>query len=485
MIDYQTYCAIREGRERDGLSGRQIARKLGLRPETVSKWLQRPRYEQRKAPPRASKLDAHKGKIVRLLEAHPYTAVQILTRLREEGYDGSYTILKRFVQTVRPRPAPAFLTLQFAPGQCAQLDWGSWGSVQVGNTRRKLSFFALVLAWSRMLYVEFTLRQSQELFLACHERAFQYLGGVPQEIWIDNLKTAVLSHPAGGPAIFNPRYLDFARHCGFDPRACGRQHPQGKGRIESGVGYVKGNFLSGLNATEFAPINPAARLWLDGVANVRLHAETKRRPIDMYAEEKLRLQRLPAPYDCAIIRPVHVTNRWRVVVDANRYSVPPRYASRTLTLKLYADRLRLFDRDELVAEHPRSYERGRDFEHPDHARQLLRERAHARHDRLLLAFLRLSPQAQAYHDNLAERRFNVRHHIQKIVALSEIYGPEVTGRALEDAHALGAYSCEYIANLLEQRRRFLPEPGTLHLTHAGEALELDLPPPDLSLYDQL
>jgi transcriptional regulator with XRE-family HTH domain len=185
MIDYQTYCAIREGRERDGLTGRQIARKLGLRPETVSKWLKRPRYEQRKAPPRASKLDAHKGKIARLLEAHPYTAVQVLTRLREDGYEGSYTILKRLIQTVRPRPAPAFLTLQFAPGQCAQLDWGSWGSVQVGNTRRKLSFFALVLAWSRMLYVEFTLRQSQELFLSCHERAFQYLGGVPQEIWID------------------------------------------------------------------------------------------------------------------------------------------------------------------------------------------------------------------------------------------------------------------------------------------------------------
>jgi len=483
MIDYQTYCAIREARERDGLSGRQIARKLGLRPETVIKWLKRPRYEQRKAPPRPRKLDAHKGKILRLLEAHPYTAVQILTRLREDGYDGGYTILKQFIQTVRPRPSPAFLTLQFAPGQCAQLDWGSWGSVQVGNTRRRLSFFALVLAWSRALYVEFTLLQSQEQFLACHEHAFHYLRGVPQEIWIDNLKTAVVVHPAGGPAVFNPRYLDFARHYGFEPKACGRHHPQGKGRIENGIGYVKGNFLSGLNPKEFAPINPAARLWLDEVANVRLHAETKRRPVDMLAEERPSLRPLPAPYDCGTVRPVHVTNRCRVLVDANRYSVPPRYASRTLTLKLYQDRLRLFDRGELVAEHLRSYERGRDFENPDHARQLLRERAQARQQRLLLVFLRLSPQAQAYHDHLAERRFNVRHHVQKIVALGEIYGPEATGRALDDAHALGAYSCEYIANLLEQRGRHLPEPGALHLTHAGEALELDLPPPDLSPYD--
>lgn len=471
MIDYQTYCAIHATREKEGLSARQIARKLGLRPETVTKWLKRPRYEQRKAPPRPSKLDAHRGKIVRLLEAHPYTAVQIMARLREDGYQGSYAILKRLIRKLRPRNAPAFLTLKFAPGECAQVDWGSWGTIQVGNTRRKLSFFAIVLAWSRALYVEFTLQQAQEQFLGCHEHAFHYLGGVPKEIWIDNLKTGVISHPPGGPVLFNPRYLDFARHHGFEPKACGRYHPQGKGRIESGVGYVKGNFLSGLNPKEYAPINPAARVWLDTVANLRLHAESRRRPVDMLAEERPALRPLAAPYDCATIRPVHATNRCRVLVDGNRYSVPPKYASRTLTLKLYQDRLRLFDSGQLAAEHVRSYERGRDLEDPDHAQQLQRERAHARQERFLLAFLRLSPQAKAYYDQLAERRFNVRHHVQKVVALSEIYGPEATGRAIEEAHGLGAYSCEYVANLLEQRRRLLPEPGALHLTHAGEALE--------------
>jgi transposase/DUF971 family protein len=483
MIDYQTYCAIREARDREGLSGRQIAQRLGLRPETVNKWLERERYEPRQGPARKSKLDTHKGTIVRLLEKHPYTAAQLLVRLREAGYDGGYSILKEFIRTVRPEPA-AFLTLQFAPGQCAQVDWGSWGSVQVGDTRRQLSFFAMVLAWSRMLYVEFTLGQSQEQFLSCHEHAFASLHGVPGEVWVDNCKTAVLSHPSGGPVVFNPRYLDFARHCGFTIKACGPHHPQGKGRVESAVGYVKGNFLAGLDPKQFAPINPAARLWLDTVANVRVHGEAKRRPLDLWAEERPKLRPLPVPYDCATVRPVHATNRWRVAVEGNRYSVPPRYASSTLTLKLYAERLRLFAAEVLVAEHPRSYERGRDFEHPDHARELVAQRGRVRHQGLLLAFLRLSPQAQAYHDHLAERRLNVGHHVQKIVALSEIYGVEPTGRAIDDAHALGAYSCEYIANLLEQRQRLLPAPGALHLTHGGEALELELPPPDLSLYDQ-
>src|ERR1019366_4445943 len=167
----------------------------------------------------------------------------------------------------------------------------------------------------------------------------------------------------------------------------------------------------------------------------------------------------------------------------NRYSVPPAHASGKLTLKLYAERLRLFDAGKLVAEHVRCFDRYQDIEHPDHAADLIADRHQARCQQLLLRFLNLTPQARPYHEQLAERRINVRHHVQKIVALSEIFGVEVTARAIEDAHALGAYSCEYIANLLEQRRRFLPEPGALHLTRQSDLLDLDLPAPDLSLYE--
>jgi hypothetical protein len=238
-----------------------------------------------------------------------------------------------------------------------------------------------------------------------------------------------------------------------------------------------------LELGEFAPLNPAARLWLDTVANVRLHGETNRRPQDLFLEEKPALRPLPmVPYDAALVRPVRVTNRCRVVVDTNRYSVPPVCAGQLLTLKLYAGRLRLLAGDNLVAEHVRSYEKRQDIEQPDHVQTLLHERGEARYQRLFLTFLALSAHAQAYHDQLAERRLNLRHHVQKIVALAEIYGAEAIGRALDDAHALGAYSCEYIANLLEQRQRLVPEPGALHLTRASDLLELELPPPDLSLY---
>ena len=488
MIDFHSFQQIRQLHDQEGLNGEQIARRLGLHRQTVNKWIQRQRYEKRASSSqtkRPSKLDAFKGTVLRLIESHPYTAAQLLTRLKAEGFAGSYSILKRYVRKVRPRNNPAFLTLHFAPGQCAQVDWGSWTSIRVGETRRALSFFVMVLCWSRKLYLEFTLGQGQELWLSCHSHAFEYFDGlVPAEIMCDNTKTAVLAHPLGGAPVFNPAYLDYARHHGFEIKPCGPRRAQEKGRVEAAVAYVKKNFLAGRALSDLASLNAEARLWLDTVANVRVHGETHRKPADMFLEEKGHLRPLPAnPYDAARVGTVRASNRCRVTVDTNRYSVPSAYASAQLTLKLYAERLRVFDGERLVAEHLRCFDRHQDIEQADHAAELIADRQKARHQKLLLQFLRLSSQAQAYHEQLAERRFNPRHHVQKIVALSEIFGAEPVGRAIDDAHALGAYSCEYIANLLEQRRRFLPEPGALHLTRQSDLLDLDLPAPDLSQYE--
>ena len=213
MIDYQTYCRIHDAHQQQRLNISQIARTLDLDPKTVTKWLAEPRYRPRLHAPRASKLDPFKTRIQQWLEAHPYSAQQIFQRLREEGFEGGVTIVKDYVQRIRPRRAPAFLTLTFAPGECAQIDWGSYGSVPVGNTRRKLSFFVMVLCYSRLMYVEFTLSQQMEQFLACHNHAFEYFGGVvPEKLMVDNLKSAVLKRLTGEAPVFNPRYVDFAHH---------------------------------------------------------------------------------------------------------------------------------------------------------------------------------------------------------------------------------------------------------------------------------
>ena len=366
-----------------------------------------------------------------------------------------------------------------------QVDWGSWGFIAIGSTRRRLSFFVAVLCYSRMMYVEFTLGQSQEHFLSCHQNAFAYLG-VPDCVMVDNCKTAVLSHPVGQPAQFNPRYLDFASHHGFKIRACGVNKANEKGRVENAVGYVKHNLLRGLELPPWPALNPAARHWLETIANVRIHAQTHRTPLELFAEEKPKL-RPPSdlPYDTALVRTLPVNSRFRVIVDTNRYSVPAHLAGTVLTVKLYPERLVFIHQNQPVAEHARSYDRHRDFEHPDHAAPLLAQRQKARHQQLLHRFLSLCPKASEYYEHLKQRRLHAGHHVQKIMALVEIYGADKVTRAIEDAHEYQAYSCEYIANILEQRQRQLPEPGALHLTRAADLLELELPAPDLSIYEKL
>ena len=273
MISYETFSRIRHLRDKENLSERQIAGKLGLNRKTVRRWLDRKSFAPEPAERvRPSKLDGYKGQIQAWLERHPYTAAQMLIKLREAGYTGGYTIVKAYVAAVRPKTKEAFLTLHFAPGQTAQVDWGSAGVIQVGNTRRVLSFFVMVLCYSRRMYVEFTLGQAQDQWLSCHQHAFEYFGGVvPSEVMVDNCKTAVLSHPDDGPVVLNAHYADFARHCGFAVKACGPRRPNEKGRVENAVGYIKKNFLAGLDCGEFAEMNPAVRVWLDTVANQRLH----------------------------------------------------------------------------------------------------------------------------------------------------------------------------------------------------------------------
>ena len=484
MIDYETYVRIRNYFTNDGLKYSQIADELGLDCRTVAKWASEERYLPRRSAKRASKLDPFKNEIVRMLEKHPYTARQIFQRIQERGFEGGITILTDYVRKIRPPKVTPYLKLTFAPGECAQVDWGTYGNVRVGSTSRRLSFFIMVLCHSRMMYVEFTVSQTMEHFLGCHQNAFHSFGSVPQKIMVDNLKSAVLKRTIGKDPVFNPRYMDFANHYGFKIVACNVGKGNEKGIVENAVGYVKKNLLNGLTITDFKIMKPLVQHWLDKVANVRKHGETGKRPVDMFTEEKPSLQPLPVePYDIGVVKQVRASRQFRVTIDANRYSVPAQLAGVGLTLKLYPDRLCFYHENKLVARHVRSYDRRQDYEHPDHPKVLLAQRKKARDQKIFMRFLSLSNKAQEYYRQMEQRRMNPFHHIRQIVALSEIYPPEQVTRAIEDAFYFKAFSCDYIANLLEQRCRQVKEPGALHLTRSSDLLDLTINKPDLSIYD--
>ena len=207
--------------------------------------------------------------------------------------------------------------------------------------------------------------------------------------------------------------------------------------MENAVGYVKKNFLAGLDIPDFSALNPAARHWLDTVANVRVHGETRQKPVDLWPKETPYLSPLALnPFDIATVSQVRASRQFRVTFETNRYSVPAHYAGQALTLKTYPDRLCIYLDDNLIARHARRYDRFQDLEH---------------------RFLALCGQAEAYYRELEQRRLNPHHHVRKIVALSDIYGAQAVDRAMQDAFVYNAFSSEYIANLLEQRQRFTPE----------------------------
>jgi len=434
MIDYACFCQIKHLHEQQGLSAAQIAATLALDPRTVAYWLTQERFRPRKATPRASLLDPFKAQIVRMLEKYPYSAAQVLQHLREQDFAGGYSLVKAYVRTVRPTRQAAFLTLAFAPGECAQVDWGSFGAVNVGQTSRRLSFFVMVLCYSRMMYVEFTVSQTLEHFLACHQNAFEYFGAVPHKVMVDNLKSAVLRRALGEAPVLNPTYADFAAHYGFRIVPCNVGKGNEKGRVENGVGYVKKNFLAGLDIADFSVLNPAAKQWLSSVANIRVHGETHQKPTELWHMEKPSLSPLPLhPFDIATVSPVRASRQFRITLDTNRYSVPAHLAGQVLTLKTSPDRLCIYQGEQLIARHVRSYDRYGDFENPDHPKPLLEQRKKARDQQLFRRFLALSPQAEAYYRQLEQRRFNPHHHVRKIVALSDIYGVEAVARAMADA----------------------------------------------------
>jgi hypothetical protein len=218
---------------------------------------------------------------------------------------------------------------------------------------------------------------------------------------------------------------------------------------------------------------------------VRIHRETGKKPLEMFEQERQHLLPLPDhPYDIASISAVRASRQFRVLLDTNHYSVPAELAGQPLTLKTYPDRLCLYHQDQLIARHVRSYDRRKDFELPDHPKALMAQRKKARDQKIFMTFLTLHPKADDYYRQLEQRRMNPLHHIRQIVALSEIYGKDPVTRAIADAMYFKAFSCEYIANLLEQRARILPEAGAMHLTRRQDLLDLDVEKPDIAIYNR-
>jgi transposase len=320
---------------RKGVSISDIARLTGRDRKTVRRLLEVPLVPPptpRHVKPR--KIDIYAPYLEHRIDEGVLNARKLYAEILDQGYPGKESQVRAFVHPFRQaRQAQATVRFETEPGEQGQFDWGHFGVIRHDGRQRHLYAFVMTLSWSRMMYLEFTVAADELTFLRCHVHAFHYFDGFPRHLLHDNLKTAVLARAGDGTPRWHPRYLDFADYYGFSPRACRPYRPQTKGKVESGVKYVRGNFWPGLKFTDLADLNLQARIWLDRVANVRLHGTTGEVPALRFPRENLQSLAGKPDYDTSLTSARRSSRDCLVSYLGNLYSVPAAYARQQLLVK--------------------------------------------------------------------------------------------------------------------------------------------------------
>lgn len=375
---------------RDGLAGREKIRNI-KKVAVEHGWL-----DPTLPLPDESKLHEVFAQRARLQQpkAAPYEA--LINRWVKEGiqgktiyqhlqsqyaYDGSYNSLQRFVKRIKEKSVQLTVPLHFHPGEAAQIDFGAGPLLYDERTGRqeKTWFFIMTLCFSRHQYVELVTHQDCETWLNCHQNAFEWFGGVVSKVIIDNPKCAITKACYYDPQV-QRSYAAFAESYGFIISACPPRDPKKKGRVESGVKYVKKNFLPLRDLKHLQDANHQLKQWVLGTAGNRQHGSTHQKPLNQFSEiEQHQLKSLPDhPPEIASWHKVISYKNCHVRRQNNSYSVPHAYYGKSLWLKQTVTTVSIYHEHTLIAMHSRLFGKG-EFstkeEHlPDNARfYLLRD----------------------------------------------------------------------------------------------------------------
>jgi len=283
-----------------------------------------------------------------------WNTVVILREIRAKGYEGGRTVLREYVQPKRAlRPGKATVRFETEPGEQLQSDWGEV-IVPIAGQEVKVHFIVNELCYSRRFHFWCTDSEDAEHTYEGLIRSFEYLGGVTEQVLVDNQKSAVLKHPANGKPYFNERFVDLAGQYGFTPRACKPYRARTKGKDERMVGYIKGNFFVHYRSFEsWAHLNQLAEKWLSEEADLRVQGTVKEVVLERFEREKPSLKPLPlSRYDTSYLEYRQVAWDGYIDVRGNRYSVPPSLVGQRVSVRIGLDGLlRVFQADSLVTSH--------------------------------------------------------------------------------------------------------------------------------------
>ena len=465
----------------EGMSVREASRVFGLHRDTVRKMLEYsvPPGYRRESPPRKPKLEAFTGVIDAILEGDTrvprkqrHTAKRIFERLRDEyGFTGQYTIVKDYVRGHRRRSQEMFVPLSHAPGH-AQCDFGEALAV-IGGVERKIHYLVMDLPHSDGCFVKAYPAETTEAFLDGHVAAFAFLGGVPQSILYDNTKLAVARILGDGRRKRTRAFSELQSHYLFEDKFGRPGKGNDKGKVEGMVGYVRRNFLVPIpRAESFAALNAhlEARCLERMDAKLRGHSETigQRMERDLDA-----LQPLPAvPYDACDKRASRVSSLSLVRYRTNDYSVPVAYGHRDVLVRGYVNEVVISCATEVIAKHPRSYEKDDFVFDPIHYLPLLERKTAALDQAAPLQGWEL-PEEYGTLRRLLEARMGRRgkREFVQVLRLLETFSHQEVHHAVKDALRLGALSFDAVKHLVLCRIEGRPpktRPGALSLPAPGQ-----------------
>ncbi len=491
MISPQLVAEIRRLFTVEGWRKHTIASHLGIHHSTVERALDRDGVVRPAAPRRRrSMLDPFVPFIRQSFERYPRLPVaELYEMVRRRGYPGGPDHFRHRIALLglRPRKAPeAFLRLRTLPGEQAQVDWAYFGEREVEGGRRRLWAFVMVLSYSRLLYLRFFYDARLPSFLAGHVKAFTFFGGVARTLLYDNLKSAVLER-RGSAIRFHPRLLELADHYGFDPRPVAPYRGNEKGRVERAIGFVRTSFFPLRQTWSLEALNRDALTWCRARSARRRWPQDRRRSVEQaYLEERSHLLPLPAePFLCHEQVIAQVRRSPYARFDCNRYSVPPDRIQRPLTLLADLERVRIFDRQELVAEHARSWDKQQVIDDEEHLEALWRSkkksRVHQGQDRLL----RAAPQAEELLRALARRQRHLATAVARLLELLDAFGARELQAAVAEALEKGSPHPETVRLILDRGRqqRQVKPPMPIQLPDDPRVRDLVVRPHPLADYD--
>lgn len=474
----------------DGWPVGTVARELGVHHDVVRRVI-RQRGVETSEPQlvRARMIDPFLSFVAATLEKYPRLhASRLYQMVQERGYPGSESHFRRLIGELRPRPAPEpFARLDMPPGEQAQVDWGHFGTTEVGRARRPLYAFVMTLCWSRMTWLYFFHDMERPSFLRGHIDGFSFFGGVPRQLVYDNLKSACIERQ-GHAVRFNESLLETASHYGFEPILAAPRRGNEKGRVERTIRYIRTSFFAAREFRDIDDLNKQARTWCLQISAARRWQDDDRTTVGaQFAQEKQSLRPLPATPHEAIERIEARVGRTPFIrFDTNDYSLPCAHVRRVVTVLAEPHRIRIEVEGEIVAEHARSFDRRTTIEDPEHLRDLIVTKRRAREGAGMSRLTSAVPAASIMLDRAGKRGNNLGSLVAKLLELLDMHGSEALQIAVTEANENERVGSGPVRIALEARLRALGQTAPRPVPIADERIRnVTVEAPDLSTYDRI